>query len=678
MTIEFIDDKNKFFSDVKILGKKNSSTLGFMPEGGFEDYAKKRCIIIAADNDILCGYIMYREVPRYSRISIVHLCVDCKYRGKGLTKLLLDTLRLKYENSYNYHGILLSCRDDYKVASNIWRKYGFVPRDEVRSRSMENHSLKKWWYDFNRQDLFSLTNTTTSKISALLDANIIIKLRDSANTYEPTEDPRCIMADWLIEETELYYAPEMYNEIDRDANKQRAIRTKQFLSSFVEAKYSIERAKQIAYELSAIIQGKTDNDISDRKQLATCIAAEIKYFITFDKGIIAAKDKIESLYDVDIITPQEFVVTIDKLVHKETYSPRNFQGAVLHTLSKLSNEEIEVCIDEFWYRKGYEDKKAFRNLVYRVINSSNYTIDTIKNQEECIAFFAYAMGDDNISIPIIRVKEYAKEHTVFMGVIENMISLAIKENKMEILVSESQLSEEQKVILAKFGFLFDSCIYKKYVCCDVICKDDISSYMESRGINISILDSKNDANLLTIERILFPLKIYDINIPCYIIPIKPYWAGELFDKSIAGENLFGANVSKLWNVENVYYRHTKPITEKFPARILWYASSGKGTIRNKAILACSYLDEVFTGLPKELFKMHKHYGVYEWRHIYDLCDKNINNPIRALKFSQTEVFKKTVPYSSVIKILGKNNTFASPVETSTSVFTQIYNLRNEK
>lgn len=678
MTIEFIDDKNKFFSDVKILGKENSSTLGFMPEGGFEDYAKKGCIIIAADNDILYGYIMYREVPRYSRISIVHLCVDCKYRGKGLTKLLLDALRLKYENSYNYHGILLSCRDDYKAASNMWQKYGFVPRDEVRSRSMENHSLKKWWYDFNRQDLFSLSNAMTSKISALLDANIIIKLRDSANTYEPTEDPRCIMADWLIEETELYYAPEMYNEIDRDANKQRAIRTKQFLSSFVEAKYSIERAKQIAYELSAIIQGKTDNDTSDRKQLATCIAAEIKYFITFDKGIIAAKDKIESLYDVDIITPQEFVVTIDKLVHKETYSPRNLQGAVLHTLSKLSNEEIEVCIDEFWYRKGYEDKKAFRNLVYRVINSSNYTIDTIKNQEECIAFFAYAMGDDDISIPIIRVKEYAKEHTVFMGVIENMISLAIKENKKEILVSESQLSEEQKVILAKFGFLLDSCIYKKYVCCDVIFKDDISSYMESRGINISILDSKNDANLLTIERILFPLKICDINIPCYIIPIKPYWAGELFDKSIAGENLFGANVSKLWNVENVYYRHTKPITEKFPARILWYASSSKGTIRNKAIVACSYLDEVFTGLPKELFKMHKHYGVYEWRHIYDLCDKNINNPIRALKFSQTEVFKKTVPYSSVIKILGKNNTFASPVEIPTSVFTQIYNLRNEK
>lgn len=64
------------------------------------------------------------------------------------------------------------------------------------------------------------------------------------------------MADWLIEETELYYAPEMYNEIDRDTNRQRAIRTKQFLSNFVEAKHDVEQAKQIADELSVIIQGK--------------------------------------------------------------------------------------------------------------------------------------------------------------------------------------------------------------------------------------------------------------------------------------------------------------------------------------------------------------------------------------------------------------------------------------
>ena len=31
MTIEFIDNRHRFLEDVKALGRKNSSTLGFMP-----------------------------------------------------------------------------------------------------------------------------------------------------------------------------------------------------------------------------------------------------------------------------------------------------------------------------------------------------------------------------------------------------------------------------------------------------------------------------------------------------------------------------------------------------------------------------------------------------------------------------------------------------------------------
>ena len=39
MKIEFIDQNSSFLPDVMLLGKKNSATLGFMPEGGFIDHA---------------------------------------------------------------------------------------------------------------------------------------------------------------------------------------------------------------------------------------------------------------------------------------------------------------------------------------------------------------------------------------------------------------------------------------------------------------------------------------------------------------------------------------------------------------------------------------------------------------------------------------------------------------
>ena len=79
MTIEFIDNKNKFFSDVKTLGRKNSATLGFMPDGGFEDHAKNRCIIVAHDGKVLAGYLMYRVVFSLSRVSILKLFLSVGY-----------------------------------------------------------------------------------------------------------------------------------------------------------------------------------------------------------------------------------------------------------------------------------------------------------------------------------------------------------------------------------------------------------------------------------------------------------------------------------------------------------------------------------------------------------------------------------------------------------------------
>ena len=65
-----------------------------MPEGGFDDNAARKNIIIASEGDELLGYLMFREVNRYSRVTIVHLAVDEAYRGKGISTQLLDTLRV--------------------------------------------------------------------------------------------------------------------------------------------------------------------------------------------------------------------------------------------------------------------------------------------------------------------------------------------------------------------------------------------------------------------------------------------------------------------------------------------------------------------------------------------------------------------------------------------------------
>lgn len=92
MTIEFIDNRNSFFEDVKALGRKNSATLGFMPDGGFEDHARNKCIIIAHDGKTLAGYLMFRVVSRFSRNL---WCYTTQGTRQYFTSLVHQTIKLQ-------------------------------------------------------------------------------------------------------------------------------------------------------------------------------------------------------------------------------------------------------------------------------------------------------------------------------------------------------------------------------------------------------------------------------------------------------------------------------------------------------------------------------------------------------------------------------------------------------
>lgn len=681
MQIEFINSKNRFFPNVMALGKKNSATLGFMPDGGFEDHANKNAIIIAHNNADLCGYLMFREVPRYSRVSIAHLCVNDEFRGQKVTSKLLDALRQKYHSKYS--GIALSCREDYATASKVWENYGFVSKGKVRSRSFDEHYLNKWWYDFCKPDLFSLAASNSLKVKALLDVNIIVKLRDAANEYNPSEDPRGLLADWLTDETEFHFSPETYNEINRDEDLNRAEKTRGFLSTFIEERCDVEKQKQVANELKTIIKGNSDNDKSDRRQLATCIVSDISYFITFDYGIIGKRETIEAQYDIQIFTPQEFIIVIDQLLNKEEYSPSLLRGVIRHSVSKVKNDELHKCIDSFIDHNSKEKRLTFENIVSDTISKTENTkVKAIKSDNENLAFYAYTYLQDELTIHFLRLKPRRDSQTLFMQLIADFISKAIKRDIPKIIIKEICLADKYKATLSRMGFdeQIDSGTWIKYLCNSIIPKSGLELVLENANIQISCIDlqSADDAQLLDVECRLFPLKIWDIDIPCYIIPIKAFWAGHLFDANISGQTLFGAESDKLWNIENVYYRSTKPITEIAPARILWYVSNNKNTNRSKSIVATSYLDEVMTDKPKILYRNNKHYGIYEWQNIYELCEGDIEIDIRALKFSKTEVFDYPVRYNNIQQILKDNgrkgNSFASPVRVSKEIFNQIYKL----
>lgn len=59
------------------------------PKGAFNSYAQQQTIICAIDVENKCRVYVIHRISR-GAATIVHLCVDQEFRGKGIAFLLFD------------------------------------------------------------------------------------------------------------------------------------------------------------------------------------------------------------------------------------------------------------------------------------------------------------------------------------------------------------------------------------------------------------------------------------------------------------------------------------------------------------------------------------------------------------------------------------------------------------
>lgn len=688
MNIKFISHTDTILTDVIALGKKNARTLGMFPEGAFTDHARRKNIIVAEENGNLLGYLLFRITQSRGVISIAHLCVADEHRNKGIAKQLLSFLKDKYQRLFK--GIALSCRKDYIEASKFYEKNGFKAIQEKRSRSKEENYLVRWYFHFGNDDLFTVSPVDPNKISVLLDASIIIKLRDEPNILNA--EAHALNADWLDDEVEYFFAPEVFNEINRDTDRNRAEATRSFLTNFNEAKFQPSERDTVLKEINTFLTGTTDNDVSDRNQLSECISAGISYFITTDEEILNVADSLLQKYSLKVLRPTELILHIDQLKNKSDYHSFRIAGAN-YEYKKLGQEDISKLIEEF--QDVSEKKHELRTkLTTLAADLKNSTIRVVKDTaSNYLGFFALQVKNEYLQVVALRTKRSRISDVLFYQLVNDIIQLAVEKKVSIINIEELLINEPMADILSSYGFQQKEGLWYKIVLSGQSGIQELlnSSDLIKNNWNVSLIQNKfkvlNDTEKelykLELERKLWPVKFVDIDIPTYIIPIKPLWAGHLFDHYQSSHNLFGAKPELAWNRENIYYRNVKPVTEKFPARILWYISSdSKSPIaREKGIVACSYLDEVHTGQAKSLYQRFKNYGIYEWKDIYKAAKNDAYKEMKAIKFSDTEVFKKHVPFDSIAQIMQKHgraqNTFASPVEVTKEIFNDIYKIGKE-
>jgi predicted nucleic acid-binding protein/GNAT superfamily N-acetyltransferase len=386
MTIQEIDQASEHLATVKELGAANAQTLGFFPEGAFDDYARRRQIIVAINESGICvGYLLYRISQ--DRAIIVHLCVNSSQRTHGVARVLVDYIKKALKD---LRGIGLRCRRDYE-ASKIWHKLGFVALYDQPGRGKVRTDLTYWWFDNGHPTLFSdaILENVKSKLCVVIDANVFFDLHDKVRPGH--EESSSLLADWMSDNIELCLTDEILNEINRSRDELERNRERQLAKNFTSLPCQNRVLTTVAEALRDFFpEEMSTRDESDLWQLARTIASNAQFFVTRDEGLLNLSDKVYESFGITIIRPTDLIIKLDELRREAEYLPQRLAGT-LSEIRLVQSGQMPLLTKRFQSSALGENKASFQQLLRKLLanperNSCYVALDINKLP---IALFAY-------------------------------------------------------------------------------------------------------------------------------------------------------------------------------------------------------------------------------------------------------------------------------------------------
>ena len=684
------DGTSKVLSTIKTLAKKNNATLGFLPEGAFDAYARRGWILAAMIDGDLAGYVIFR-VSRM-RAVLVHLCTNEEYRGRGIARRLFRSV---VERTTELRGIVANSRRDFP-AHSMWPRLGFAAVGERPGRGMNGAVLTRWWYEHPHRTLFSNEASyvgTRAPIDVAIDLNVFYDLV-IPSYREGTEGSRSLQSDWLGDEIQLCATAELFNEINELASPQVRQQQRTLAHEFKRISGTVE-AFDRTYSLLSSLMGTSGNcrQPSGLRHLAHTAAANVEFFVTGDVGILELQKEIERQTGVTPIRPVDLVVEIEDIRDIASYQPLRLRGSNLQ-VAKAETQQREKLEEVFVKNTLGETKSAFRRKLAAILRSDpGVDSEVVLDDGEQIALFCLKRTNRNsLTLPCLRLRHGPMARTLAREIITIAVESSIANNDHMTAVTDDWLEPYVEEALIEAGFAKAGAHWLKLNYFGIGTENDVAAGLER------LLERVKDSGLqlpgmlqvplqtgrrftatetVLMEKTLRPLKLTNDTLDTVVIPVKPRWAQHLFDSGLAEQTLFGAHPDLLLSWENAYYRSSRSLGDiSTPFRILWYVSQdsrylGTGQIRAYAVGSSVEV------LPAHVaYNKYKRLGVYEWQQVLSISGGDPDGPVMVIRFCDIEVFRNPIDRHRVSALLGladnKKPSFRGPQRISETAFAGIY------
>ena len=650
------------------LMKRNSRTLGFLPEEALRDYLKKGYTLGATnDNGKLIGYLLSANYPAYFRIT--QLCVAEDFNGQGVARRLINELK---NSATTQKVIKLHCRNDFP-AHQMWPKLGFSAIDEQPGRSRDRLPLTLWHLPLAPDDQLGLFQVQTSdhSLDVVIDAQIFFDF-DEADSDKSTPS-KALLSDFLLDELRLLITDELFNEIAREKDSVQKKKSRDKAYELPKIDYDFRLMEQYEGILKTFLPSNSLSQQSDIRHLARTAASDVKIFVTQDQALLKKSAEIAARVSVEVVSPTELIIQLHELSEKQSYEPTRIAGFELNW-QRLSSGEISrfphnsfLCQEE---RKGIFREKLGALLA----RPYHYEVECLQSKDEIVAVRVLTKNSNKtLTVPLMRVADSADDRSLFgRFLIADTIAKAVEENLDMVRVDKAALTPVLEPDLIEMGFIKYNDSFVRICFSRCLTRTEVLS--EIHELIPGLANTFQNMPDLRLEKCCSPLSLKDTVQNYFLIPIRPGYAKSLIDRQQAAIDMFVQNPGVLLRWDNVYYKaKSHHYMLQAPGRILWYESGSKAG----QITAISRLDSVEIGTAKSLFRKFKKFGVLEWKDIFDMCNGDPSKEIMALKFSHTFLFRKPVFLDVMRNVFdehGTNPVLQSPSKLPTEIFCKLFQL----
>lgn len=656
-SIKNITKAPDLIDEVVALGDSQKNTLGFLAEQAFYEYAHRGSILVAvSDNGKAIGYVLFAQ-KRNLVCRLTHVCVHPDFRKEGVAAALVAELK---KHTAQMRCITLKCRRDYGIDS-FWQKNGFTAIGETKGRGKDQNTLTIWEYSI-QPNLLSLA-PEADIVMAVIDLNVVI-----AAMEEDDKECESLLSFTYADEIDYRISKHSYSEVNKSNSEEKRKATRQCLDSFSRIPTCPDN--QLVTDLIGIIGEKRTDD---GHQVASAIYNDAFCFITNDTDLTRFGKAITERYGIYIYSPTEFIINYCNGNGRDLYFPGSLPQSEIR-FHPVAEFDFDDCFNRY---KGDDEKKSSFKKMLKIDQPdvTDFSFVSIQVDNVEVGIYACWVNDRTLTIQLLRLdKKAVHKHTINSHIIEKILQGAVESGISHIEFADTECGKLVETGLLDAGFKYVQGNYAKPIGKGFITANEALKQIEMEEAQGDLPKE----SLLDLERLFWPAKILELNLPVCILPIKPRWARELITSMESQMSLFGVP-DKILQTRRVYYRSSQQSNLiQTPGRILWYVSGDSKQGSTKCVVATSLIDEVEIAPVKKLFSKYERFGVYKWTDVYKAAKNDIKTEIMAITFSKTEVFSNFIGLHQVKSIIkrreNRNLNTVSPYAISQETFREIYEL----